>query len=115
MELLNGKAKELFIDYCVINKDIIFNRLLGDETDVLDEWDYLSDLCKNALIIDWLDSIGVYVWTMPSLRVETKWTYRVFKSVFSENIKQRAYVFNTRPEATTEAIKKANELINQTL
>jgi len=96
--ILTGRAKEDFLKHL----------------DVEEKWfdEEYVDLFSNALIIEWFDSVGIYIWTMPSLRVETKWTYRVFKSVLTENIKQRAFSFKTRAEATTEAIKKANEIYN---
>ena len=66
---------------------------------------------EDALIIEWLDSVGIYVWTIPSARVETKWTFRIFKDLFTD-IKQRAYIYKTRSEATQKAILKANEIYN---
>jgi len=75
------------------------------------EWE-VDEIYLNALIIEFFDSVGIYIWTMPSLRVETKWTYRVFKTIFTEDIKQHAYIYNSRSEATQSAITKANEIFN---
>jgi hypothetical protein len=59
----------------------------------------------NALIIEWFDSVGVYINIEPK-RVIDSWIFDVLinKEVHS--------VWSTRQEATTKAIEKANEIYN---
>jgi hypothetical protein len=82
--ILNGKAKELFLEWYFGkgNKEPKFK-------------DYSLDLAKamsNAIIIEWLDSVDLW---------ENNFYYCY-----------RAKKFSNHKQATTEAIKKANELIN---
>jgi hypothetical protein len=104
--ILNGKAKELFYEWLEKIHHPAWVMMFEGK----------SQTTQNAYYIKWLDSVGVYVLIYP---VDTKddWGYNILK----EDIMSPFYDacepisgFNTRPEATTEAIKKANELINQT-
>ena len=101
---ITGKTKEAFEKWL-------------EDTDNLCGLDLfqLPDTCIDTLIIEFFDSVGIYIWTMPSLRVETKWTFRVFKTLLEDYVNQHAYIYNTRQEATGKAIEKANEIYNEML
>jgi len=75
----------------------------------------IDNIQLNALIIEFFDSVGIYIWTMPSLRVKTKWTFRVFKTLLEDYVNQHAYIYKSRKEATGKAIEKANEIYNEML
>jgi hypothetical protein len=62
----------------------------------------LSDTCKNALIIEFFDSVDIYV---SALRFDLKW-----KPLCNHIIERN---FKTRQEATNKAIEKANEIYNK--
>lgn len=72
----------------------------------------LPETCQNALIIEFFDSVGIFIYTIPSLRTKNKWTYRVFKSLFQDFTNQVSYIYKSRTEATNKAIEKANEIYN---
>ena len=104
--ILTGKAKEDFLEY-YNNHSIKY----------LLSWTYFDDLplvVKNALIIEWFDSVGIYINT----------TYEEFEDIqvkklpvlvktWSVWVNEELLIdFNSRQEATEEAIKKANEIYN---
>lgn len=62
----------------------------------------------NALIIDWFDSIGIYI---EVLREPDFYAFQIHKGNYKK-IHFNEGGFNSRQEATTEAIKKANEIYN---
>ena len=66
------------------------------------EWNDLNEVCRNALIIEFFDSVGIYCNT-PHLDN--------FFSSFTNNDWNGD--FSTRTEATNEAIIKANDLFNE--
>ncbi len=98
--ILNGKAKEEF-----------FNWLDNQGVNGIDisNWEFekfhsLSNVSKNSLIIEWFDSIGIYI---------TSDYFELNKGFYSEILNENfAIVKPTRQEALTEAIKKANEIYN---
>lgn len=63
---------------------------------------------QNAIIMDWLDSVCIYITTKPKTN-----SIDFFKWQFSiRNYKNTPYVFYTRNEAYDEAIKEANIIYN---
>lgn len=108
MELLTGKAKEDFLNdrYLSITKDPIYKIQVTDEY-----FNTLSDFIQQSLIIDWLDSVQlqimVYCFSLDKYSINILRQGRYMLNF-------RAY-YNSRTEATTEAIKKANEIYNQHL
>lgn len=98
--ILTGKAKEEF-----------FNWLDNQGVNGIDisNWEFekfqlLSNVSQNALIIEWFDSVGIYI-TSDYFELNKCFYSEVFNSDF-EIIKP------TRQEALTKAIKKANEIYN---
>lgn len=96
---LTGKAREHFYNWYEDNAHISkFNK-----TRNLTILHFIaqSESCQNALIIEWLDSVGIYI----GIKLFT--------------IKLEAYIgqeyigrFDTRLEATAAALTKANEIFN---
>jgi len=60
----------------------------------------LPESCQNALVVDWFDSVGIYICPV---KVWGKW-----RNFFDEDTIE----CNTRPEAINAAIEKANDLYN---
>ena len=74
----------------------------------------LDDIPKcylNSLIIEWFDSVGIYV---NSSGLTLSKTFISDVSV-NDNCEYNYDGFRTRKEATEQAIKKANEIYNSTL
>ena len=104
--VLTGKAKEEF-----------FNWLDNQGVNGIDisNWEFekfhlLSNVSQNSLIIEWFDSVGIYIEI--SFYDDCYWTYNIYsnKPVLE---KETANICNNRQEATEEAIKKANEIYNE--
>ena len=98
--VLNGKANEDF-----------FNWLDNQGVNGIDisNWEFenfqlLSNVSQNALIIEWFDSVGIYI-TSDYFELNNGFYSEILDSNF-------AIVKPTRQEALTEAIKKANEYYN---
>ena len=98
--ILTGKAKEDFIEY--YNNHSI--KYLLSWTD----FDDLPLVVKNALIIEWFDSVGIYI-NIENLYYQSWWYYKVKQC---PDTYEQVIMQNTRQEATEEAIKKANEIYN---
>ena len=87
--ILTNKAKEDF-------KEWVFENYYFQDLNVL----YPLHLI-DALIIEWFDSVGIYI---EIIRNEGSFDYVVGE--------RWDYGFDTRQDATTQAIKKANEIYN---
>lgn len=93
--ILTGKFKEAFLSYTKYSEET---------------FDLCDELYQNALIIDFFDSVGIYISVVP--------TYNHFNRFFyaASGIDFKDVVYKVcdgdRTEATTEAIKKANEIFN---
>ena len=100
--ILKGKAKEDFKKWFIETKD------LYDSYE--NELRLMSDTGLNALIIEFFDSVGIYI------NVFYKYIWRVeIRDSQSSLLSTLDYaVFDTRQEATIQAIKKANEIYNNT-
>ena len=108
--ILNGKALESFLDYLRNNKKASI------EIGVLRlHWQEYPKEYLNALIINWFDSIGIYigieVYGSPELKIK-------YESIISNKSidwylqGQFSEIYLTRQEATTKAIDKANLIFN---
>ena len=109
--ILTGKAKESFIDYLDKTNQIKI------EKGILNlHWQDLPEKFKNALIIEWFDSVGIYISInyvdfYDELRNNTGFeTYVTNKGL---SVKFRSV--SSRQEAIKQEIKKANEIYNTTL
>ncbi|WP_353166716.1 hypothetical protein [Empedobacter brevis] len=95
---LTGKAREDFKKWFIETKD------LYDSFE--NELRLMCDTRLNALIIEWFDSVGIFINTV---RLHSIWNYSFW---FNHN-RYQEYNFNTRQEATEQAIIKANEIYNE--
>jgi len=103
MDLLTGKAKEDFEKW--IEKEMFhFGFNLDQQRNSIND---LSDLFLNALIIEWLDSVGINI----ILTCEFDYGYEILDKRY-EVMEELKKWYDTRHEATTHAIKKANEIYN---
>lgn len=104
---LKGKAKEAFEkwfdDYSQEHhqKEWLDNDLYLDEV-------YLPDEIINALIIEWLDSVGIYV-EVGYLHAYKEWHRDVSTKTGSCYIRG----WETRQQATKKAIERAIEIYNE--
>ncbi len=115
--ILNGKAKEDFENY-VLNKELghdseVLISVYNQETLFIDYKD-VKETLLNALIIEWFDSVGIYIIISPSDNPKN-WFY----TILGEDILSPFYQmyqslddFENRQEAIIQAIKKANEIYN---
>ena len=102
MSKLSGKAKEEF-DKWYYKED---NGLLYN----LDE---IPDIYENALIIEWFDSVQIFISINYVNFINELTSAKGFEAmVTNKHITTRFIEVNTRTEATTKAIEKANDLYN---
>ena len=114
--ILTGKAKEDFEKWTQYEIDDCGNGQAGMRLFYIESLDdykfirtehYIENLEQsmlNALIIEWFDSVGIYI---------TSDYFELNKGFYSEILDSNfAIVKPTRQEALTEAIKKANEYYN---
>ena len=98
-KILTGKCKEAFIDY--LDKT---NQITIEKGILKLHWQDFPEKYTHALIIDFFDSVGIYV---------NSDYFELNKGFYSEVLDSNfAIVKPTRQEALTEAIKKANEIYN---
>ena len=97
---LTEKCKEKFIFWMCENYEYVRWH----------EYEDMPECALNALIIEWLDSVGIYI----ELLYFVDGNYFV-ATVYHNDGYDRIGDFDTRTEATNEAIIKANDLYNETL
>jgi len=75
-----------------------------------------SKVCQNALIIEWFDSVGIYinhdVISNENLLILDNWYFVIKINEEDVDFITNDYYYNTRTEAITEAIKRANVIYN---
>ena len=93
MKLLTGKCKSEFL------------KRYGNLEYEIDE------IYLNALIIDFFDSVGIYISINREISENSFWN---FDFTYKENLNNTFFTdyYETRQQATEEAIKKANEIFN---
>ena len=98
--ILTGIAEEEFFDW-LDNQGVNGIDISNWE---FEKFQLLSNVSQIALIIEWFDSVGIYI---------TSDYFELNKGFYSEILDSNfAIVKPTRQEALTEAIKKANEIYN---
>ena len=101
--ILTGETK-LDFERWLHSNDVLIKDGIYDHTYLTDVFDKLPLNLQYASIIEWFDSVGIYI-TSDYLELN-----RVFYSeILNENFE---IVKPNRQEALTEAIKKANEIYN---
>ena len=91
---LTGKCKEEFIFWMCENYPEIRRH----------EYETMPECAINSLIIEFFDSVGIYI--------EVNYNVTVSKSFWCNSVSDS--IFNSRIEATNEAITKANIIYNET-
>ena len=106
--ILIGKAKEDFESWLYSN-DVLIKDGIYDDTYLIEVFDELPLNLQYASIIEWFDSVGIYV-NSSGLTLS-----KAFISDVSvdNNCEYNYDGFRTRKEALIEAIKKANEIYNE--
>ena len=99
--ILNGKAKEDF-------KEWVFENYYFQDLNIL----YPLHLV-DALIIEWFDSVGIYIdaeFFRKNIKDEPQFVS--FTTDEWNGLQSLRVEFNSRKEATIQAIKKANDIYN---
>lgn len=96
--ILTGKCKEDFIKYASYN--------YGEDSRDLA---MMRSVMRNALIIEWFDRIGIII----NVYYNTYSNGFVQELILNDKILNTDNNYKTRQEATTQAIKKANEIYNE--
>lgn len=112
--ILTGKAKENFINWCKKQTDLqlgiqIPNTIGGVVFSLNSNPEILPKRIINALIIEWFDSVGIYI-NIENLYYQSWWYYKVKQC---PDTYEQVIMQNTRQEAIEKAIEKANEIYNQ--
>lgn len=95
---LTGKCAEAFKSYLKETKGDVMAHVIYE----------FEDLYQNALIIEFFDSVGIYV------EIKNKFGQRKQCQRFSFVVKNynSGFLFDFRTEATNKGIEKANEIFN---
>lgn len=108
--VLTGKAKEDFGLWHFENYNNAFEYTNFHE---------LSDNLKNAIIIEWLDDVNIYI-TVQAFDDISSGYCRGFEGVIYDEKNNKNYfvlndgdVFQTRQETTVKVIQKANKIYNE--
>ena len=105
--ILTGKAKESFIDYLDKTNQIKI------EKGILNlHWQDLPEKFKNALIIEWFDSVGICI---DRDCVNMEMVITDFRDTNEEQTIIDCDVEEPFPNWWKKAIEKANEIYNNTL
>lgn len=107
--ILTGKTKKDFEEWTNTNYSFLKLEVKGSGIDILEYIENSNML--NALIIEFFDSVGITVDVIPVLNNPIKWMPNPFwieKEISTDD----SEYYETRTEATIEAIKKANEIYN---
>ena len=104
--ILTGKAKEDFYKYINIEDYKLFDYVRKK---------YANEIVLNALIIEWFDSVGIYVSINYVDFYNEIRNDKGFEAYVTKGISVKFRSVSSRQEATIQAIKKANEIYNTTL
>jgi len=106
--ILNGKAKEDFLEYYWENRIKPLSMSICKKQDLGEFFETIMDIMQNALIIEWLDSVKIFI------NIKSKFGQKKQCERFSFNVRNynSGFMFNSRQEATEKAIEKAVEIYN---
>lgn len=102
MNLLTGISGRDFLTWLYSQGDQNESDLSDFE---LNKFFSLSTTSQYAILIEWLDTVGIYV--------EICRVCSLFDYLINDDIQEVKKGYKTRQEATKAAIEKANELYNQ--
>lgn len=120
--ILTGKAKEDFIKWCKTQNSLKIglqmpNTIGGVVLDLSSNIELMPENFKNTLIIEWFDSVGIYI---ELKRFCHGLKFRFWNYVISNpngahlnNFLEVEIENDSRQEVTLQAIKKANEIYNE--
>ena len=101
--ILTGETK-LDFERWLHSNDVLIKDGIYDDTYLTDVFDKLPLNLQYASIIEWFDSVGIYI---------TSDYFELNKGFYSEILNENFEIVKpTRQLALTEAIKKANEIYN---
>ena len=101
--ILTGETK-LDFERWLHSNDVLIKDGIYDDTYLTDVFDKLPLNLQYASIIEWFDSVGIYI---------TSDYFELNKGFYSEVLDSNFEIVKpTRQLALTEAIKKANEIYN---
>jgi len=69
---------------------------------------HLQESIQNSLIVDWFDSVGIYIFPCHNFG----WGFEIFQDG-DDKVSKIGCDYNSRNEAINEAIIKANKIFNQ--
>jgi hypothetical protein len=106
--ILTGKAKKKFG---------IWHFERNTPIEEYENFHFLSYTCKNALIVEFFDSVGITVDVLPILGPPIKWQPNTFwlEKELSMSDNEKFEYYQSRLDAQEIAIKYANEILNQRL
>lgn len=104
--ILNGKAKEKFLEWLSKTYDLIhYDTELWFKNE--------KEITQNALIIEFFDSVGIYIDAeFFRKNIKGKPQFVSFTTDEWNGLQPLRVEFNSRKEATIQAIKKANDIYN---
>ena len=103
--ILTGETK-LDFERWLHSNDVLIKDGIYDDTYLTDVFDKLPLNLQYASIIEWFDSVGIYV------NAELDYLHIVWFPTINNDWNFEEVEFKNRQEAIKEAIKKANEIYN---
>lgn len=100
---LTGKAKEDFEKWLKDKRHFV----ISVEEDFQAIWFNCSDSMKYGVYVDWFDSVAIEIYIR--FYRENDFKFEIYKRFVRMSDKSP---YNTRPEARTAAIEKANKIYN---
>lgn len=106
MSLLTGKAKEGFEKWARYDK-YTEAKIDSNLSNCNFNSEYYKKITKNSLIIEWLDSVGIYINIVSDFELNF-WCRILYESrvIVGPDVKSRT-------EAIEDGIKKANKIYNE--
>jgi len=101
---LTGKCKEDFLEWFKKSEKIKLHKY--EKVEIV--FKIQNESYKNALIIEFFDSVGIKV-LIDTLHFQNWFFYKIKNNI---NIIEDVIMYNSRIKATNEAIIKANEIYN---
>lgn len=112
--MLNGKAKEEFLKYYWETQIKPLKFSVCSQSDLGAFFETIIPQLQQALIIEWFDSVQIFISINYVNFINELTSAKGFESmVTNKHITTRFREVNTRTEATTKAIEKANEIYNK--
>jgi hypothetical protein len=115
--MLEGKAKEEFEKWIIDRQNSIYNEWFFN-TDIgglrfYDHyWIKIPPSMQYGVYVDFFDSVGI---VLDVIKTDFNKKFNLQVYVGNSDIEECSDGINTRPEARTAAIKKANEIYNERL